>query len=284
MDGPDIDALWDFTRPEESEMRFRAELERPALSMGHRAILLTQLARALGLRRRFDEAHTVLAEAEALVGPGPSVANVRLRLERGRVLNSAGSPDAARAHFEAALVMATGLDDGLAVDAAHMLAIVAEGQEQLDWNLRALEIASTSSDPKARKWLASLYNNIGWTYHDRGEPETALGYFEAAVPLRSNAGQAEPERVARWCVARCLRTLGQTERALEQQRGLEAEYAAIGEPSGYVFEEIAECLLDLGSAGEAAPYFGKAHEILSQDIWLSANEAKRLQRLADLSA
>jgi Tfp pilus assembly protein PilF len=39
--------------------------------------------------------------------------------------------------------------------------------------------------------LAALYNNIGWTLHERGEYDRALELFEKAVPLR------EPERLER---------------------------------------------------------------------------------------
>jgi hypothetical protein len=50
-----------------------------------------------------------------------------------------------------------------------MVAIVASGDEALAWNQRALELAQASPDPDARRWRASLFNNLGWTYHDRGE-------------------------------------------------------------------------------------------------------------------
>jgi hypothetical protein len=68
------------------------------------------------------------------------------------------------------------------------------------------------------------------------------------------------------------------------QRELESEIEEKGlDPSGYVFEEIAECLLLLGREDEAKVYFGKAYDELSQDQWLVANQADRLERLKDLS-
>ena len=53
-------------------------------------------------------------------------------------------------------------------------------------------------------------------------------------------------RIARWCVARCLRSLDRTEEALAEQQALAAELEAIGETDAYVAEEIAECLSALG--------------------------------------
>jgi hypothetical protein len=42
-----------------------------------------------------------------------------------------------------------------------MLGIVEAPEQQLAWSLRALELADTTSDQRSKKWLGSLYNNIG---------------------------------------------------------------------------------------------------------------------------
>ena len=54
--------LWDFDDPVASEARFR-EAARQALSPA-RQVLLSQVARALGLQQRYDEAHAVLEPSE----------------------------------------------------------------------------------------------------------------------------------------------------------------------------------------------------------------------------
>jgi hypothetical protein len=54
------------------------------------------------------------------------------------------------------------------------------------------------------------------------------------------------------------------------------------DPSGYVFEELAECLLIQDRGIEAKAYFRKAYDILSKDSWLQAQEADRLERLKQL--
>jgi len=53
-----IDALWNFDDPIASEGRFRAAAD--AADLTDRPILLTQLARALGLQGRYDEAARLL--------------------------------------------------------------------------------------------------------------------------------------------------------------------------------------------------------------------------------
>ena len=95
-------------------------------------------------------------------------------------------------------------------------------------------------------------------------------------------GPNQETRIARWCVARCLRSLGRLEEALAQQRELLAEEEAFGETAGFTWEEIGECLLALGREVEARPHFAQAYSALSQDAWLIAEEGERLARLRRL--
>lgn len=282
---PDLDPLWDFGDPAGSEARFRAILTQIESAKDACAIaeVLSQIARAQGLQRDFDSARGTLKQADQLLTEACPRARVRVLLERGRVLNSSGHVAESVPLFEQALELAVNAaEDALAVDAAHMLGIVTPPEHQLKWNLRAIKMAEQSPDPKANRWLGSLYNNTGWTYHDNGDYEAALKLFVAARSWMEEHGNARRQRIARWTVARCLRSLGRTEPALEIQRALEVEWDASGDADGYVFEELGELLLATGEQDKAAQYFRKAYEMLSQDPWLASNEAERLARLKTL--
>jgi tetratricopeptide (TPR) repeat protein len=209
---------------------------------------------------------------------------VRYLLERGRAFNSSGKPEAARPLFERALQLAKQLnEDFYAVDALHMLAIVASPEESLNMNRRAIELAEASQEERTQNWLGSLYNNTGWSYHDVGEYALALAVFQKAEAWQNSKGKVNETRIARWCVARTLRSLGRIEDALSRQMALKSEFDSAGESDGYVDEEIGECLLILNRSEEARPYFRKAHELLSQDPWLVEKESERLTRLKTLS-
>jgi tetratricopeptide (TPR) repeat protein len=91
-------------------------------------------------------------------------------------------------------------------------------------------------------------------------------------------------RIALWAEARTLRSLGRVEEALALQQELLREFDTLGEPDGYVYEELAECLAALGHDDEARPYFARAYETLSRDPWLAESEPARLERLRDLGA
>lgn len=282
---PDIDALWDYDQPKTSEARFRAALAEAAdFPDAYRLELLTQIARAQGLQRSFDAAHVTLDEVQT-ANPAEARVKIRLSLERGRVFNSSGLPEAARPHFMAAweLAQSTG-EDGYAVDAAHMLAIISSGDTALDWNRKALDLAERSTDVKAQNWKGSLYNNIGWAQHDAGDFAGALVTFHKALEWRLAQGKPPQIRIARWCVARTLRSLGRVREALAMQAELLDEAEAANAPDGFIYEEVGECLLLLGWIDDARAHFAAAYGMLSQDQWLVANEPARVARLKSLSA
>lgn len=285
----DFDALWDYQHPDQSEALFRrllAQEEQPPGQSEHLQ-LLTQIARAQGLQRNFVGAHATLDEVKKHLDPTLLVPTIRYLLERGRVFNSSGQPNLAQSWFQQAWDLAHPHEQAafFAVDAAHMLAIAsASPEEKIAWNQVALRYAHASSNERARRWCGSLYNNLGWTFHDQGAYEQALDYFQQALTWRQEHGTPDEVRIARWCMGRTLRSLRHTAEALALQEKLLAEWEVSGEePDGYVFEEIAECLLISGRVAESRPYFARAFAMLSQDAWLMAEESGRLQRLKQLS-
>jgi len=237
-----IDRLWDFSDPAASEERFREAADDDTHPAHVRAVLATQLARALGIQGRTAEALAVL-EAVAAEGipaedPERDAAEVRARvaIERGRILAAADRraeavPELTRGVREAALAGSP----FLVLDALHMLALNDEGHEE-EWAAEGLDVLSTSRDPRVLRWGVALHNNLGWTMHDAGRAEAALAQFEQAVESADRYGTAEQQHVARWSVARCLRTLGRTEEALDLQR----ELARARPDDPYVQAELAE--------------------------------------------
>ena len=198
----DVTSLWDFADPAGSEQRFRAAAD--IAEGSDRLVLLTQVARALGLQQRYDEGYAVL---DSLAVGDPEVAT-RAALERGRLLRSSGDADAARPYFEAAARAAReGGLEALQVDALHMVALVAPAEDQLRLNEEALAVARAATDETARDWDASLLNNLGMVHADAGDWPAALAAFEQALAARERIGDAGRTRVARWMVGWALRNL-----------------------------------------------------------------------------
>ena len=280
----DIESFWEYSDPAASEQRFRQALD--SAEGDERLELLTQIARSYGLRDRFEEAHQLLDEVESqLAGAGPRP-RLRYLLERGRTCNSGGDREKARTLFVQAWEGAqSGGQEGLAVDAAHMVAITHSGTpEAVEWNERGLGIARGSQDTKARALVPAMLNNSAWDLFDMGRFDEALAWFEQAREEWIERGQPRQIHIARWAVGRCLRALERPAEALEIQQALEAEDEAAGAADGFVYEEVAENLAALGRSDEARPYFAKAADELGKDEWFAKNEAARLASLRSRAA
>ena len=287
-DLPDFDRFWNYSDPAGTRTRF-LEIEGAAAKdadTGYRGELLTQIARTYGLEGNPDEAHHVLNQVKSMLPEGTPRLRVRYLLERGRATNTGGNRAGSVPFFDEAWELAR--TEGLefhAVDAAHMLGIVHEGDASIAWNERAMQYAEAASDPRARNWLGALYNNLGWTYHELGRYEDALGLWQKCLAFHEEReSPLRPRLIARWTIGRGLRSVGRLAEALESQEALLATYVLEGqEEDGFVTEEIAECLHALGRHDQARPLFARAHAKLAKIGWV-AKDTSRLERLAKLGA
>ena len=281
---PAFDDWWDYGNPVATEIRFRELLAREPPDLDYRIQLTTQVARTLGLQGKFDDASLLLEGVRPRLSEASAETRVRWLLEHGRVLNSAGKPERARPiFFEAWNLGRNAGADGFAVDAGHMIAIVAEGREGIEWNERLIAYAEKSSNPAAQKWLGSLYNNLGWGYFDLEDYAAALAAHRQGETFFASRDEPVRLRIARWSVAKQLRFLDRCAEALQINVALEQEWREAGEQDGYVYEELGECLYAQGKTNQARAQFARAHALLSADSWLVKNEPDRLARLERLA-
>jgi tetratricopeptide (TPR) repeat protein len=281
----DFDSLWNYHDPAGTEQKFRALLADGQRELPERLELLTQIARAMGLQRRFDEAHALLDDVSSQMTDQMPRVMVRCLLERGRMFNSAGKPIFACPLFRRAFEIATAHQlDFYSIDAAHMLGVAeASPQSRLEWNEKALAIADQTADSHAMGWRGSLFNNMGWELFEQQQFERALELFNRGLVLRIAANQPRELRIAKYAVARTLRAMGRLDEALPMIQNVCDESAATGEQDGYFEEELAECLLAHGDARSAQPHFKKAFEVLSCDKSLAESDPQRIHRLESLS-
>jgi tetratricopeptide (TPR) repeat protein len=280
---PDFDTLWDYEHPGLTERKFRELLPAAvdSLDISYLAALLTQIARAEAMQRKFQEAEKTLDRVEKALPKADQKVSVRYVLERGRVLNLSGKAREAHPRLQEAFNLALIFKmDLLAIDAARMMAI-AEPEKALDWNLKALDLAEKSADARANRFSGSIQGSLGWNYFEQKQYQEALFMFQKALEYRQQLGDPLKIRTAKWPVAKVLRVIQHTEEALEMQRALFEEYQTEGKRNGYVYEEIAECLLVLGQEQEAQEWFAAAYAELSRDPRI-AREQNRLNRLKEL--
>lgn len=206
-----LDELWDFEDPAGSYQRFADEEELPSHTDSERAELVTQRARALGLQGRFDDGHALLETLGHSADEPGSVVGTRIALETGRLLNSAGRPAEALPQFETAVSTAgSGGLLFLQIDALHMLAIADKSQSG-EWTARAIDLAMTAPDDRTRRWLISLYNNLGWSHFDAGSLEAGHAAFLQAQEWAERVGTEQQRIWAREAIEECAAAMSRSE-------------------------------------------------------------------------
>ncbi len=269
--------LWDFDDLDLSERRFMEQLDREADDAG-RAEVLTQLARVQGLRGAFDRGGELLDEAMQ-VGAGHAAVEVRVELERGRLLRSSGDPAGAYSLFVVAFERGGAAGEHyLAGDAAHMAALAAPDDEGFRvWTTRGIELGER--EPAAAYWRGPLLNNLGWLLHERGAHDEALSVFERALAVREERPADEyAVELARYAVAVALRAAGRPAEAADQAERAVAWSLRSGRDAPYFHEELAEDYAAVGRAEAAAEQARRALELFGPD----AEPAQRT-RLAELA-
>jgi tetratricopeptide (TPR) repeat protein len=280
-----FEKLWNHMDPAGTEAAFRRYLDESDLPAPHRAELLTQISRACCLQRHHAEARAALEAARPLLAPGADRARVRWLLEFGRLENELGTEDRGVGRFEEAWRLAGECgEDFYAVDAAHMLGYVLDGEEGVRWHEAGLTRVRGTDDARTKRWHFRLLSNLGKQYVRMRRFDEALRVYEEAIQVCEDQDlAAETRRDARWNVAHAYRSAGEAPRALGILRELEAEVAATApKPDGYVFEEIAECLLALDRPEDARAYFARAWEQHRNDPWFPPTDPARLQRIKEL--
>lgn len=196
---PQISSLWDRQDAAGSQARF-VNLLPGAESSGNTAYfveLLTQLGRAQSLQRNYEAAHASLDRAKRILdAEDPHLLRrptIQYLLERGRAYVTSGYEDRAEDYFLEAYEMGLGSsEEVLAIDAAHMLGIMTEGTESMDWFCRALKQAEIGLDGLARRWQAPLLELIARSFENSGDHESAKQMHERARQCRIEHWQTAP--------------------------------------------------------------------------------------------
>lgn len=124
---PSLNEIWDYQNPAETEKKFMQILaDSDKFPEEYILILQTQIARTYSLQRKFNEAHELLDIIHnELKDKGLGLVETNYFLERGRTFNSNNEHEKAYPLFENAFEKAKEIEnDFLAIDAAHMIAIV----------------------------------------------------------------------------------------------------------------------------------------------------------------
>lgn len=147
---------------------------------------------------------------------------------------------------------------GRAVDAAHMMAIVAENPEQqIKWGRKGLEIAEAND---VESWLGPLWNNLAGTYYDMKNFDSTLQCYIKAREYHWRHSGEVAKLFADYHVGMAYRLTGGYEKAGQWLRPVLAwaerlqNHSAIGQAC----EDLGEVALATGKTDDGKKLFQRA--------------------------
>lgn len=146
------------------------------------------------------------------------------------------------------------------VDAANMIAIVAESpEEQIEWSKRGIDAAESAAE---ESWLGPLWNNLGATYYDTKQFDLALEAFLKARQYHWQYSNETAKLFADYHVGMAYRAVGQFDKAAEWLRPVLAWAERLGNHSaiGQACEELGEIAVAAGKKSEGTAFLKRARD------------------------
>jgi len=222
---------------------------------------LSQLARLNLILKNIDSARIFLAEASAKVSHSDPMGWSRYLGVKGRIEWKENNLVQARKTFDEMYNFCTVNSLwGRAIDAANMLAIVTDNpEEQIEWSYRGIEAAESAEQ---EKWLGPLWNNLGSTYYDMKNYDSALACYEKARDYHWRFSNENAKLFADYHIGMTYRYLGDYDNAGKWLRPVLAwaerieNHGAIGQAS----EDLGEIAIATGKKADGLKLLKKARE------------------------
>ena len=201
---------------------------------------LSQIARCLLIAGKKNEGREYLAKAELKAVITDPMGWSRYLGVKGRFEWKSDSLPAARETFSDMYNFCSENNLwGRMIDAANMMAIIADNFEaQVDWGRKGIEAAETGGE---EHWLGPLWNNLGSTYYDNKQNDSALECYVKAREYHWRFSDETAKLFADYHVGMVNRMLGNFAEAKSWLRPVLAWAERLGNHSA-----IAQSLEDLG--------------------------------------
>ncbi len=173
--------------------------------------ILTQIARAQGLQRRFADAQATLDQVRMRPDSNDTgSARSAISSNKAESITHRGVMRKRCGWFQDAFTAANAQQqDFYGIDALHMLAIADVPERQCIGIYKQWHSLNNPPIPARRTGKDRCTTTLGGSYFEEGEYSQALTSFEPPYNGASSRAKSVRYLIARWCVARTLRALGQ---------------------------------------------------------------------------
>lgn len=235
---------------------------------------LAMVARCYSLTAELDLGEPWLRAAEQEADRAEPYGWVRTGIVRGIYLRERARTGGGALHPSALAAFTAvydyALERGLlrdAMDAAHFCAMEGEPGEQIRWAELGLGLAQRLGDDR---WQAILWNNLGYSLEQVGDPERVLAAYSKARIFHRRSGGDFEVLVADWAVGHAQRLTGDLQGALVTLQDVEerAQVLAVTDAAlydtwrCYAASELCEVELELGRIDEAEAHLKTAASLM----------------------
>lgn len=222
---------------------------------------LSQMARMNLLLRDKETGRKHLADAAERVTESDPMGWSRFLGVKGRFEWQDDQLDSARQTFEQMYVFCnTNALWGRAVDAAHMIAIVATTpEEQIEWGRRGIEAAESGG---TEEWLGPLWNNLAATYYDQKQFGEALECYVKSREYHWKYSGEIAKLYADYHIGMTHRLLGHFDEAASWLRPVLAWAERLGDHGaiGQACEDLGEIKVAQGNKAEGLKLLKRARD------------------------
>lgn len=262
------------------------ELARKEFNRSVETEALAQVARMHLVQGQKEDGRAYLEQAAAIADESDPMGWSRYLGVQGRFQWQDNDLTTARATFERMYdYCSINALHGRAVDAAHMVAIVAGNpEEQIEWGRRGIEAAEAAEQ---ERWLGPLWNNLAATYWENKQFDTALECYMKARDYHWRFSDETAKLFADYHVGMTYRHMGRYKEAQQWLRPVLAWAERLGNHGaiGQACEDLGEAMIAEGNRGEGIALLRRAREEYRvegydtswPEIWENIN--KRLELL-----
>ncbi len=151
-----------------------------------------------------------------------------------------------------------------AIDAAHMLAIVGDHEQQITWGKKGIAAAEKG---EVTRWLGPLWNNLGATYEELERWDESLAAYTRARQYHYEYGDEIYKLAADWALGHIHRLRGEHEKAAEWLRPVLAWAERIDNKEwiGFASKELGQVAAAQGENDKALTHLSRAKTLLEAE-------------------
>jgi tetratricopeptide (TPR) repeat protein len=241
---------------------------------------LAMIARTYLIMNEPDSAFTWLQQAGKIADDHEPRGWSRYQAVRGRYLWQKNQLDEATQLFKDLYDYCVKNDlADRAVDAAHMVAITGSQQEQVEWGKKGIAQAEAGH---IDRWLGPLWNNLGATYEDMKQYDSALTAYQKAREYHYRYGTERNKVIADYAVGHILVKLGRFDEAGKWLKPVltQCEKAQDHEFVGLTCRDLGDVGYASGNYDEALELYVRAKALL-EEVNMDKWDSKGFQDLLD---